>query len=255
MLDISENPLKSLPEDITRLTKLRKLFCLHCDLTALPGFIGSLIYLEELRMSVNFIVKFPQPDLLSKLRHLKVLELTMCNLQEIPICIFVFSNLRELDLQCNKLKYIQKELAYLDRLKVLNLADNELKTFPEVVCSLANLKSLNMSRNGIRAISPRVSELTQLLELKVNQNKITHLPMGLFILKDLEILHLDSNRLSSLQPQLKALTKLGESKDSFTVHDNPLKSPPISTCLRGFYAIVEYFKDTDTAPRKTSFKD
>ena len=79
MLDISENPLKSLPEDVSRLTKLRKLFCLHCGLTVLPDFIGTLTYLEELRMSVNFIVKFPQPDLLSKLRHLKVLELTMCN--------------------------------------------------------------------------------------------------------------------------------------------------------------------------------
>ena len=47
VLDISENPLKSLPEDIARLTKLRKLFCLHCGLTVLPGFIGSLIYLEN----------------------------------------------------------------------------------------------------------------------------------------------------------------------------------------------------------------
>ena len=59
-LEISENPINSLPEEIAKLTKLRKLFCLHCGLTVLPDFLGSLAYLEELRMSVNAITKFPK---------------------------------------------------------------------------------------------------------------------------------------------------------------------------------------------------
>ena len=69
----SSNPLKKLPESISKLQKLEEIYATNCELESLPELFVNLKNLENLDLSMNKISKLPKS--IKKLKNLKRLNL------------------------------------------------------------------------------------------------------------------------------------------------------------------------------------
>jgi len=67
------NPLKKLPESISKLQKLEEIYATNCELESLPELFVNLKNLETLDLSMNKISKLPKS--IKKLKKLKRLNL------------------------------------------------------------------------------------------------------------------------------------------------------------------------------------
>ncbi|EDO28970.1 predicted protein [Nematostella vectensis] len=75
----------------------------------------------------------------AKLKSLKSLSLTNCNLTSIPEGVFRLVSLEKLDLNNNKLTKIPESIAQLKKLTNLNLAHNNIREVPEYVWQMGCL--------------------------------------------------------------------------------------------------------------------
>ncbi|KAF8019435.1 hypothetical protein BT93_G0195 [Corymbia citriodora subsp. variegata] len=77
ILNLSQTQIKSLPESLFRLTRLKRLFLTYCDLlTVLPPQIGELQQLEMLDLEGTMIMDLPKE--VAKLTKLTFLGVTFC---------------------------------------------------------------------------------------------------------------------------------------------------------------------------------
>lgn len=102
---VTNNPVKSLPEDIGEQTALETLSVTNARLTRLPESIGNLTNLKYLYLYGN-------------------------NLNSLPDSIGNLANLELLDLSHNNLTQLPPTLAKLEYVEVLNLTGNKLTSFP-----------------------------------------------------------------------------------------------------------------------------
>ncbi|CRL00296.1 CLUMA_CG013569, isoform A [Clunio marinus] len=160
-------------------------------------------------------------------------DLSRCNLFEIPMDDFDPGNLTELDLSYNKLDDLNPLLMRCNHLKVLNLSDNQLKEIPEALCdAFKHLQDLNLSHNQFEIIPSvigcfqhiqcldlsnnpiekildgTITELINLKELRLNSCAIVFLPANIGRLVNLETLELRENYLENLPPTIKLLQRL-----------------------------------------------
>ena len=70
---LGSNPLKKLPESISKLQKLEEIYATNCELESLPELFVNLKNLENLDLSMNKISKLPKS--IKKLKNLKRLNL------------------------------------------------------------------------------------------------------------------------------------------------------------------------------------
>lgn len=101
-LNLSMNKnLKSIPNEICKLQKLRKLSLAYCNLSTLPDSIVRLKKLKKLILLENNFTIFPIQ--VCQLEQLEVLNLTVNKIEEIPEQIKNLSNLKDLGLGGNRL--------------------------------------------------------------------------------------------------------------------------------------------------------
>ena len=93
-LDISFDLLKALPESMSRLTQLEKLFLARNQLTALPEWLGRLTQLRFLGVSNNRLDELPES--LGQLTQLQTLDLHNNPLKTLPKCLRSLGSLRKL---------------------------------------------------------------------------------------------------------------------------------------------------------------
>ncbi|MBD3227788.1 MAG: hypothetical protein GF329_06335 [Candidatus Lokiarchaeota archaeon] len=116
--------LKSLPEIVTELRSLRRLYVVQNNLTALPEAIGNLEFLRHLWLTYNKLEKLPYS--IGDLRSLEYLNLGRNNLKTLPISI---GNLKSL--------------------KILLISSNNIETLPVSFLNLESLRSINIANNPI----------------------------------------------------------------------------------------------------------
>lgn len=124
------------------------------------------------------------------------LDLSKSKLKEIPSAVLQFKNLRELNLEKNKISQLPSDF-FFEHLEILNLTKNEIQVFPEVICQNTSLKQLLMGKNNMDVIPDCIGELQNLIILDVWFNPITDLPMALTELKNLKALDLRGMNFSS----------------------------------------------------------
>ena len=117
------------------------------------------------------------------------LDLSQKKLREIPVEIFQFKNLQNLNLEKNKLSSLPKEFIF-PQLEILNLSKNDFEKFPEVVTENITLKQLLMGKNKIDSIPESISNLQNLIVFDIWFNPITDLPASIVELKKLRSLDL-----------------------------------------------------------------
>ncbi len=144
ILDLSGNSLSSLPDDFSRLTKLRIIFCSNNDFTELPEVLGRCPELSMVGFKANRIGKVSAKAIPIKLRWL---ILTDNDLEQLPEEIGHCAELQKLMLAGNRLQSLPVSLAQCSRLELLRVAANQLKEFPSWLLSLPRLSWLAYSGN------------------------------------------------------------------------------------------------------------
>lgn len=121
--NLSHNKLVVIPQDLTALPNLRKLYLSFNRIRVLPPLAGC-PKLEVLDCQSNEIVAFPS-DLSSLTR------------------------LQTIDFDYNKIIVIPDDIVKLERLQYLGLTKNQVKLVPPQIGTLANLSFLKLSHNPI----------------------------------------------------------------------------------------------------------
>lgn len=150
------------------------------------------------------------------------LDLSDCELTEVPEEVFNLSNLRELSLAGNQLTTLPGSIAALSNLERFVIAGNRLRDLPEEITQLSELVGLWAHGNVLHTLPDDWSQLTKLQSLSLAGNALQNVPCSIVSLTALTELNLAGNKLAQLPPGLQGLCQL----EKLIVHGNQLQSLP-----------------------------
>lgn len=198
-LNLSSNDLQSIPESVTaRMLNLIVLDVHSNQLKSLPNSIGCLSKLKTLNVSANFLESLPKT--IENCRSLEDLNANFNKLTKLPDTIgFELVNLKKLSVNSNKLIFLPHSISHLTNLCILDARLNCLRSLPDDLENLINLQNLNISQNFhyLSTLPYSLGLLLSLVELDVSYNNITTLPDSLGCLRKLQKLSVEGNPLVS----------------------------------------------------------
>ncbi|XP_010271555.1 PREDICTED: receptor-like protein kinase HSL1 [Nelumbo nucifera] len=179
-LNFNENGgfnLWQLPEEITRLTKLKTMILSTCMVHGrIPASIGNMTSLVDLELCGNFLVGRIPPEL-GKLKNLRQLELYYNQLVgEIPEELGNLTQLIDVDMSVNLLVgKIPESLCKLPSLRVLQLYNNSLTgEIPSIIGNSSTLKILSLYDNFLTGKVPtNLGESSDLTALDLSENHLS----------------------------------------------------------------------------------
>ena len=160
--------------------------------------LDKLVGLKDFDLSHNHLIRIPTE--LYKLTRLRRLNLSYCDLKDIPSAIDVWVELQTLDLSGNQISFLPHNLCELTQLKRLFISDNRLQMdgIPKNIGSMINLESFIAARNQLVSVPASICTCLQLKKLVLTSNRLITLPEGFNSMTQLTKLELDDN------PQLSA---------------------------------------------------
>lgn len=144
VLNLTGNQLADLPDDLSRLRKLRILFCSENRFTHVPPVIGSLPQLSMVGFKANRIETVDAAALPPSLRWL---ILTDNRIQQLPASIGKCASLQKLMLAGNQLEELPGEMSSCVSLEMLRLSANRFHTLPDWLLRLPRLTWLALAGN------------------------------------------------------------------------------------------------------------
>lgn len=144
VLNLTGNALRDLPDDLTRLKKLRILFCSSNRFTHLPPVLGHCEALSMVGFKSNQIEEVAAAALSPKLRWL---ILTDNQIRKMPSTLGRCAGMQKLMLAGNRLTELPEEMAACTRLELLRLAANDLPCLPDWLLGLPRLAWLAFAGN------------------------------------------------------------------------------------------------------------
>ena len=144
VLNLSGNQLSSLPADLSRLHKLRVLFCSDNCFSEVPAVLGQCPQLEMVGFKANQIHHLPAAALPAKLRWL---ILTDNQLEQLPEELGQCPRLQKLMLAGNRLRELPASLANCHNLELLRIAANQLDALPQWLLQMPRLSWLAYAGN------------------------------------------------------------------------------------------------------------
>jgi Protein tyrosine and serine/threonine kinase/Leucine rich repeat len=148
VLDLSGNALTALPEDFSRLQKLRIFFASDNAFTKIPEVLGQCQALSMVGFKANRIRQLSGQALPAQLRWL---ILTDNALTELPASIGQCTQLQKLMLAGNQLSELPPELAHCQKLELLRISANQLSALPEWLMQMPRLSWLAFGGNPFTA--------------------------------------------------------------------------------------------------------
>ncbi|MFX1434657.1 MAG: leucine-rich repeat domain-containing protein [Promethearchaeota archaeon] len=133
----------SIPEEISKLNKLKTLSLHHNSLISLPDSLFNLKYLENLNLESNELNTIPA--VIGNLKSLKYLFLGDNRIRYFPYTFWELKNLEYLDLDGNKIEIIPDEIENLKSIKTLYLGMNVDTKLPLTLKNLDKLELLNIN--------------------------------------------------------------------------------------------------------------
>lgn len=155
-LNLGSNELTTLPDDFTKMNKLKILFFAQNCFTSIPSVLGSLPSLFMLSFKSNQVAEISE-DCLSP--SIGWLILTDNNIIELPNSIGNLVNLRKLMLTGNKLKDLPLTLNNCQELELIRLSSNNLDHIPNWLLNLPKLSWIACSGNQIDITSSTLNAL------------------------------------------------------------------------------------------------
>uniref|UniRef100_K3W4X9 Uncharacterized protein n=1 Tax=Globisporangium ultimum (strain ATCC 200006 / CBS 805.95 / DAOM BR144) TaxID=431595 RepID=K3W4X9_GLOUD len=132
------------------------------------------------------------------------------HLKQVPGVVLSMFNLTELNLRCNEITLIPKEIALLHALEVLNVAENQLNELPPEITQLSRLKTLDIAENHIKRFPDEIGKLTKLETLRANRNRLVALPNSIKHCARIKTINLYNNVVMSLGSGISELSELEE---------------------------------------------
>ncbi len=144
ILNLSGNALSSLPDDLSRLHKLRVIFCSDNRFTQVPEVLGECRNLEMVGFKANQIQSLPAASLPGSLRWLILTDNRLTTLpEEIGLC----DRLQKLMLAGNRLQHLPGKMADCGNLELLRLSANRFDKLPGWLLSMPRLAWLAFAGN------------------------------------------------------------------------------------------------------------
>ncbi len=166
------------------------------EIKSIPDAIGSL---KRLRKLVLFGLPIKElPLVLTQLPELTSLEvntaLEKLDLEKAIAVLVQCPKLTHLKMVTQKLR-LSPNIAKLKKLKKLDVSGNGLTKIPKELYDLTGLTALDLGTNSIAKIPEGIGKLKQLKVLKLNSNwgnslDVTHLMAEIHLLQNLKVLHL-----------------------------------------------------------------
>ena len=144
VLNLSDNALSTLPHELTRLKKLRVLFCSGNPFTVLPEVVGDCPALETVGFKSCEIERVSAAAIS---RHLRWLILTGNRICELPRALGDCSRLQKLMLAGNRLRALPASMASCTALELLRIAANQFAALPGWLFELPRLSWLAYAGN------------------------------------------------------------------------------------------------------------
>ncbi|EEF52195.1 receptor protein-tyrosine kinase CEPR1 [Ricinus communis] len=167
-----------LPENISRLTKLKSMILTTCNLYGpIPATIGNMTSLIDLELSGNFLTGQIPPEI-GLLKNLKQLELYYnYHLSgSIPEELGNLTELVDLDMSVNKLTgNIPASICRLPKLEVLQFYNNSLTgEIPSAIAESTTLRILSLYDNSLTGELPHnLGQLSGMVVLDVSENRLS----------------------------------------------------------------------------------
>lgn len=146
ILNLSGNNLSSLPNDLTRLKKLKVIFCSENQFIHVPEVLGQCAELTMLGFKSNKISQLDADALPAKLQWL---ILTDNQLATLPSALGRCLQLQKLMLAGNELAYLPDEMAACTQLELLRISANRFASLPEWLLALPRLAWLAFAGNPL----------------------------------------------------------------------------------------------------------
>lgn len=153
VLNLSGNSLAELPDDLSRLSKLRVLFCSENRFTRLPEVLSSCVHLGMVGFKSNSIREVSAAAISPGLRWL---ILTDNQISALPESIGNCTRLQKLMLAGNQLADLPETMRGCVGLELLRISANRFQTLPEWLLHLPRLTWLAFGGNPVSAV-PRDS--------------------------------------------------------------------------------------------------
>ncbi|XP_066291087.1 uncharacterized protein [Branchiostoma lanceolatum] len=210
ILDVSNNPLGSIPVNIANLPNLKEVRAAGCGIREVSGNISRCTYLSKVDLSRNPCIT-TLPVTMKQLRYLKHFAMSGCELKSLPKNMTFLAMIETLDLSNNELTTLPLDISGLKRLKVLILNDNAFESIPESVESLGHLHCFEMKRNKMNNIHGgqklNVPAHLQTLDMEGNYS-LNLLPEGLEKLENLEELNISYCGIETVPDSFGKLTSI-----------------------------------------------
>jgi hypothetical protein len=160
VLNLSGNALSALPDDLSRLSKLRVIFCSDNRFTQLPEVLSSCVQLEMVGFKANRIREVSAAAISPGLRWL---ILTDNQVSSLPDSIGSCARLQKLMLAGNQLADLPEAMRGCVGLELLRISANRFQVLPEWLLQLPRLTWLAFGGNPVSAAphspSPAVARL------------------------------------------------------------------------------------------------
>ena len=159
--------LTSLPECISNLLELRRLYCCRNKLKTLPEGLRNCTKLEELCIDENGIRSLP--DIFENMSEFNLLEAQGNKLKNLPSSLRHRPNLKIVDLTGNRVQKLDE--IYSTEMVELFMDDNLLEGEGlEWLGNLKNLSQVELSANRLKTLPYSLSRLRKLKLLNVSKN-------------------------------------------------------------------------------------
>lgn len=158
ILDLSGNGLSALPEDFSRLAKLKILFCSENEFRHLPAVLGNCPSLEMIGFKANRIETVHEAAFPPLLRWL---ILTDNKLATLPDSIGRCPHLQKLMLAGNRLSALPDSLAACRNLELIRLSANDFHRWPAWLFEMPRLAWLGLGGNPC-SMSPRSGPMAEI---------------------------------------------------------------------------------------------
>ncbi len=145
-LDLSQNAISTIPDAISKLSRLHTLDVSQNKMTFFTETLGSVTTLTALFCNDNGLVQMPD-ELFEKFLVLGQLHMQNNCISKLPSSISCLTSLREFRLENNNLKALPQKLSCLVNLQELNLQDNLLQIIPTDLGACKRLLLLNVFQN------------------------------------------------------------------------------------------------------------
>ncbi|XP_075063017.1 volume-regulated anion channel subunit LRRC8E-like [Mixophyes fleayi] len=210
---------------LKRLSLLKELELIRCDLERIPHAVFSLNNLQSLDLKDNSLHTIEEIISLQHCRKLSVLRLWHNQIAYIPDHIRKLKGLEELCLNRNKILVLPPQLFLCTKLRHLDLSYNEIRELPPEVGVLQVLQFLALTGNFLEELPNELFFCQKLKTLKLGQNKITSLSPKIGSLVSLVRLDIKGNRMDVLPPEVGGCVSL--KKSGFVVEHSLLETLPL----------------------------